>query len=41
MQGAKHFDDDDESEMIRAAPSEDGGAIHKIESGVGGFDNVP
>ena len=42
MQGANNFDDDDESEMIRAEPSENNhDDINKISSGVGGFEAEP
>ena len=41
MQGARNFDDD-ESEMIKKVDDDESdGAIHKIESGVGGFDHDP
>jgi hypothetical protein len=41
MKGAQHFDDDEESEMIRKADDDSDAGIHKIESGVGGFDHDP
>ena len=40
--GVKHFDDDDdESEMMRAAPEDGDSTIHKQASNVAGFDDEP